>query len=215
MPNNQKKHFCKRCGNILDENKKCTSCDKQYFYPIRFIKNRQAIYCKKCGSIIDQETRRCTSCKKKYIKLSRIVLFSLLSILLIATSATIVTIYLSNNNISSTKIDKKIKSDEIEIYADKTVERGSNTIIYMYGKPFTEYTLSAIYSDGTTIKLKDFKTDSTNDNLIDYRIASKINNNVGSSYRFYISLAASIGECVIKVEDDKSYNTFTINITDY
>lgn len=44
--------FCKKCGNKLDDNKKCTSCGKQYFYSMRIIRSIKQISFSKKNIII-------------------------------------------------------------------------------------------------------------------------------------------------------------------
>lgn len=92
-PTNDKK-FCKRCGDSLNENKKCISCGKQYFYPSRYIKNA-----------------------KVHFKKVHIILISLSLLLIISLTFNVFQFVSEQNqiqNINTEKNELQTKYDDLE-----------------------------------------------------------------------------------------------------
>lgn len=183
-----KNSFCQKCGSTLDENKKCTSCGKQYFYPQRFIKNLQPKYCKECGGLINTNTRKCTVCNKKYFNPANIIIIttSIILVILILISAILF-------------VTLKRYSDDIIFAQSHTVSPGSIAYLEISDKPNTKYTITVTYKDGSieTTGVDPKVTDSTGN----------------TGWRWYVSKYTARGTCNIRVESDFEYSTTTIMIS--
>lgn len=191
-----KNRFCKICGNPLDENKKCTSCGKQYFYPKRFINKMVPKYCKVCGGIIDKNTKICTKCNKRYRLSSKIIL----SILLIIISVAVITLSISliSQKINFTPDVEKTYSNDMVVLKSDYVYPGEKAYVEINGKPNTEYRITVTYGDGYVQQ--------TN-------VSPKITNTSGNSgWRWYVPLNSCRGDCNVYIESDYEYTTTTITI---
>lgn len=183
--------FCKKCGNKLDDNKKCTSCGKQYFYPQRIIKNMQSKYCKACGGIIDTNTRKCTSCQKQYFKISKIFnkCILLITSIILVVSISITTFML---------VTQKRYTDDIIISQSHIVKSGANAYVHIKSEPKREYKITVTYSDGTneTIGVTPRNTDSFGECVWNWHVLGSIRS----------------GTCTIRIESDFEYTTTTMEI---
>lgn len=187
-----KNSFCQKCGSTLDENKKCTSCGKQYFYPQRFIKNLQPKYCKECGGLIDTNTKRCTSCSKQYFNIAKLINKYTIIITSIVLSLVIAfTTFLF--------LTQKSYNDKLIVIKSEIAFSGSFAYININGKPNTEYKITATYNDGSNEQTG---------------VSPKTTNSTGNAgWRWYLSKATAIGICNIRVESDFEYSTTTIMIS--
>lgn len=192
-----KEKYCKHCGGLIDnKTKKCTSCNKQYFHPIRHINNilnklesKQAKYCKKCGGLIDENTRKCSNCGKQYFrfcfnKKAAIITISVISVALIS----LVVIFLTTF---------KVYSDDIVIIS-RSACRGDTAYVSIHAEPYTKYNITVTYDDGSKENIGAAQRETG--------IAGEV------TWQWYVSKYTSPGECKIRIESDREYNTETIQI---
>lgn len=184
----EKVKFCKKCGNTLDKNKKCTECGKQYFYPQRFINNLQPKYCKYCGNKIDSKTRKCTSCEKQYFRLPKHI--NNYTIISFITVIAIVFITLFS-------IFYKKQANDIIVEQSDYVSVGNIAHLQISGEPNTHYDITITYKDGTIQPTESRTTPES-----------------GNAYwRWYVPRSSCKGPCSILIESDNEYATTTIIIT--
>ena len=185
-----KNKFCKKCGNPLDDYKKCKGGGKQYFYPRRYILEKQSKYCKECGGLIDVSTRKCVSCEKKYFDFSKLInLRNIIICFLILTVPVFIFFIVS--------YEEKEYVDDLIINKSNAVRTGYHAYVRIKADPLTKYDI--------TVKKGWF-------NGVD-DVQAEVTDSYGlATWSWRVDDYATPGDYIIRIENDTEYTTTTIKI---